>query len=141
MLESNTIAGSGIARILMNTWNMLYGQSKIECDLHLEGEESPYFLYFLFLLLPRRGPLYVLLTYTCSKILSFHSLTKIIKKEAYFSSKTALLRLNIHGEVFRYLNTHFPYRFVAQAGPMSRPSLTPNLTRIYFYYADLLRIV
>jgi hypothetical protein len=24
---------------------------------------------------------------------------------------------------------------------MSRPSLTPNLTRIYFYYADLLRIV
>lgn len=103
MLESNTIAGFGIARIIEYA-ERVTDSPKLNVICSLRVEKVHISSSFLFLPLPRRGPLKVLFSYTCSKMLSFHSLTKIIKKEAYVSSKAAL-RLNIHGEVDRDLNT------------------------------------
>ena len=59
--------------------------------------------------------------WTCSKSSSFHSWTKMTKKDAFTSP-------HYLGEVREYLNTRFPGRWIGRAAPIAWPPRSPDLT-------------
>jgi hypothetical protein len=66
------------------------------CTISMSKVYGPFFSW--------RGTLLVLFIETCCRIVFSHSLTKIINKEAYYSSKMVLLLIYV--EKYAYISAH-----------------------------------